>query len=189
MHNRPGRLYYSLDFSGLDREFVESYCRDNLKNLENLNGVMNVSSCFGEFSFDMLKALVEEMNRYNETATQVMELINVKPQSEEGVRFKTHFIRNGVDMVYQGCSEMFLIESPLSLDDFQISVWGKGGDEAGGDITEFVGTESYTISAADIVQMEPRSGTFVFRTHRPDTLIKFVRESSLPPFRLNYDLY
>ena len=32
MRNRPGRIFYALEFSGLDSDFIREYCEDNLKN-------------------------------------------------------------------------------------------------------------------------------------------------------------
>ena len=31
--NRPGRLYYSFEYKGLKRDFIEDYCKDNLNNI------------------------------------------------------------------------------------------------------------------------------------------------------------
>lgn len=84
MRNRPGRIYYSLEFRGLEESFIHEYCIDNLRGQERAAGVAAVGKLFGEFNFDMLKALVEEMNRYNETAQQAARMLNLKPESEEG---------------------------------------------------------------------------------------------------------
>jgi hypothetical protein len=79
MKNRPGRLFYSIDFSGLDLDFIREYCEENLDNQEHLEGLLTLSAMFSAFNFDMLKAMVEEMNRYNETAFEVVEILNAKP--------------------------------------------------------------------------------------------------------------
>lgn len=83
MKNRPGRLFYSLQYEGLSDEFIQEYCNDQLKNQANTAGVRQVASMFHRFNFDMLKAMVEEMNRYNETAQQAMRMLNAKPASDE----------------------------------------------------------------------------------------------------------
>lgn len=65
MMNRPGRLYYMLEFNGLDASFVEveEYCEDNLVQKEYIPAVTVtvISSLFESFKFDMLKAMVEDM--------------------------------------------------------------------------------------------------------------------------------
>lgn len=81
--NRPGRIYYFLNFKGLGKEAIQEYIEANLLNKENADGVEIVASMFGEFNFDLLKAMVEEMNRYDETALEVLHYLNVRP-SEEG---------------------------------------------------------------------------------------------------------
>lgn len=82
MRNRPGRLFYSLEFSGVDSEFVREYCNDNLDNKDHVDAVVNVSALFESFNFDILKALVEEMNRYEEDPHTALEWLNAKPYDE-----------------------------------------------------------------------------------------------------------
>lgn len=83
MRNRPGRIFYSMDFKGLDVDFIREYCEDNLNNKGHIESVCRASVLFHQFNFDMLKALVEEMNRYNETASEAMVMLNAKPQDSE----------------------------------------------------------------------------------------------------------
>lgn len=80
MRNRPGRIYYMIDFKGLSCEFIEEYCRDNLKNQEYIDQLCKLSSFYAEFNFDMLKAIVEEMNLYGESPQEVLTLLNAKPE-------------------------------------------------------------------------------------------------------------
>jgi len=77
LQNRPGRLYYSLSYKGVDKEFVKEYCSDNLINQDNMIGVLSVVTMFNEFNFDMLQALVEEMNNYGETASESIKYLNI----------------------------------------------------------------------------------------------------------------
>ncbi len=96
MRNRPGRIYYMLDFKGLDVDFIREYCEENLLNQENLEGVIKISSLFSEFNFDMLKAMVEEMNRYGETAQEVMSMLNTKPEYSEVVEYDMQMTVDGI---------------------------------------------------------------------------------------------
>lgn len=79
MRNRPGRIYYMIDFNGVDKEFVEEYCDDNLNDKQYTQTIQSMIGIFDTFNFDMLKALVEEMNRYNETPQQAMNMLNINP--------------------------------------------------------------------------------------------------------------
>jgi hypothetical protein len=80
MTNRPGRIYYMLDFVGLSSDFIREYCADNLENQTHVDAICRLSLMFEHFNFDMLKALVEEMNRYGETPHQAVAMLNIKPE-------------------------------------------------------------------------------------------------------------
>lgn len=79
LRNRPGRIFYYKVFEGLNASFISEYCHDNLNNKDHINGVINVSYSFYSFNFDMLAGMVQEMNRYNESAAEVIKLLNCKP--------------------------------------------------------------------------------------------------------------
>lgn len=79
MMNRPGRILYHLSYGALDPEFVREYAEDTLKNQEHVDSLVSLSSIFTGFSFDILKAMVEDMNRYNETAHEVLVYLNADP--------------------------------------------------------------------------------------------------------------
>lgn len=77
MINRPGRIYYMLEFEGLNKEFVREYAQDNLLNKSYIESLVNLSILFRQFNFDMLKAIVEEMNRYDEPPKDAIEMLNI----------------------------------------------------------------------------------------------------------------
>lgn len=84
MRNRPGRIFYMLEFGGLERDFVMDYAVANLVDPTSANGIVKASLLFPKFNFDMLKALVEEMNRYGESAMDSLKFLNIKPDWEQG---------------------------------------------------------------------------------------------------------
>lgn len=96
MRNRPGRLFYSLEFSGLSPEFVEEYCNDNLLNKNYIRKVVKVSALFDKFNFDMMKALVEEMNRYDETPEEALEMLNAKIEYGNQMNYLVTLKKNGI---------------------------------------------------------------------------------------------
>ena len=99
MRNRPGRIFYMLDFDGLNIEFVREYCQDKLENTQHVEDVCKIVQLFNKFNFDMLKALVEEMNRYGETPQQAMSMLNTKPEFEEGRQtYKFQLVLNGQEV-------------------------------------------------------------------------------------------
>jgi hypothetical protein len=90
MRNRPGRIFYMVDFKGLDENFIREYCYDNLAKPEfkTVDTIVNISSVFSAFNFDMLKALVEEMNRYDESPQEAMRILNVKAEFDSAVTYR-----------------------------------------------------------------------------------------------------
>lgn len=92
MRNRPGRFFYSFRYGGLDQEFIREYCEDNLTDKTRTNSVLAISSTFHEFSFDVLQAIVEEMNRYGETPQQTLEFLNAFPDAMERVYNVVDFV-------------------------------------------------------------------------------------------------
>lgn len=78
LQNRPNRLFYSIEYKGLSTEFITDYCNENLIRKDHLTSVLSVVAFFVNFNFDMLQGLVEEMNRYNESAIHSVKYLNVK---------------------------------------------------------------------------------------------------------------
>lgn len=91
MRNRPGRIFYMLDYTGLDVEFIAEYCNDNLDNKSHTDAVCKIASMFDVFNFDMLKALCEEMNRYKETPQEALRMLNAKPEFDDGSAYTIEF--------------------------------------------------------------------------------------------------
>lgn len=79
MKNRPGRIFYSLDFDGLSREFIKEYTEDHLVNKAHQPGLLKTATLFSKLNFDMLQSLIEEMNRYDEPALSSIEFLNIQP--------------------------------------------------------------------------------------------------------------
>ena len=96
MRNRPGRLFYSFAYGGLDTQFVKEYCEDNLINKNNLNSVITIGNTFDKFNFDMLKALVEEMNRFNESAVEAISYLNIKAEFGTSQQYNYIFSYKGI---------------------------------------------------------------------------------------------
>jgi len=100
MRNRPGRVFYHYEFGSIDRKFIEEYARDNLKPElhRHVTPLIELSMIFFSFNFDMLKAMVEEMNRYGETPREVLTVLNVKPEFTERILVDATYELDGVDV-------------------------------------------------------------------------------------------
>ena len=81
--NRPGRIYYNFKFNTLGQDFIKEFCQDNLKDKSQIKVVLKYTSIFSFFNFDMLNAAVEEMNRYGESLTEVIDILNIEPEMHD----------------------------------------------------------------------------------------------------------
>lgn len=78
--NRPGRIYYVVDFEGLSTDFIREYTSDTLKDQGQLEAVLSACSHFDAMNFDMLQAIIQEMNLYDESPRQVLKWLNARPE-------------------------------------------------------------------------------------------------------------
>jgi hypothetical protein len=120
MLNRPGRIFYSINFKGLELSFIREYCEDQLVNKEHINKICEISGLFGEFNFDLLKALVEEMNRYNETPQEALEMLNAKPQNGgDQTKYEVRFFDGAVELFGEEDSNEVaeFVGNPLSTEE------------------------------------------------------------------------
>lgn len=69
--SRPGRIFYHYRYSGLDEGIVSQYCDDNLRYPQWKGEVLQLSTFVKDMTFDILQAVVEETNRYNESPPQL----------------------------------------------------------------------------------------------------------------------
>lgn len=114
MRNRPGRIFYSLEYKGLDAGFIREYCEDNLKAKEHIDKIVGIAGTFDQFNFDMLKALVEEMNRYNETPQESMQMLNTKPEYGASSRYTVKLVLNGEEVSQTNMEEKEWEGNPLN---------------------------------------------------------------------------
>ncbi|HET8688463.1 MAG TPA: ATP-binding protein [Methanosarcina sp.] len=98
MRNRPGRIFYMIDFKGLEADFIREYCEDNLVNKAHIDRLVQMAGTFSQFNFDMLKAVVEEMNRYDEAPNEAMEMLNAKPEFSNNSRYTMKIFVNGKEV-------------------------------------------------------------------------------------------
>jgi hypothetical protein len=90
--NRPGRFYYMFKYAGLSEEAIDEFCRDKLKQIDELQAIKNYSKMFTDFTFDMLSAIVEEMNRHDESLDEVLKYLNISYNEAPGAVYETNFL-------------------------------------------------------------------------------------------------
>ena len=168
MRNRPGRIYYMLDFKGLDTEFVREYCEDNLNAKHHIESVCRIASVFNQFNFDMLKAMVEEMNRYGETPQEVMKLLNTRPEFSDESRYKVALQIKGLDVEEKRLDGSEWHGNPMTghvkVDYKQVVGIDDDGDEDWS-------WEGAMFNAADLKQVDPATSKFIFVNEDGDRLV------------------
>lgn len=155
MQNRPGRIYYMLDFVGLDAEFITEYCNDNLKNVSYISKVIEIASMFAEFNFDMLKALIEEMNRYDESPADALKMLNTKVEFNSKIRFSVEVFKDNEKVT--SCRKDIWDGNPMS-DKIYFDWWEK---EDGDDDDEETNIE-FRVSPSDLIKIDVPTGRFFY---------------------------
>jgi hypothetical protein len=169
MRNRPGRIFYLLDFKGLDIEFIREYCVDNLNNKQYIDQICSLTSLFGEFNFDMLKALVEEMNRYNETPTEALEMLNAKPEYDSGAMYEVKLIDGGKEIktvtdIWKG--------NPLAISGVNIEYDPDPND----DDSDWV---DLRFTPEHLINLNSQEGKFIFESKGARLILTRAKEKAL----------
>lgn len=158
LKNRPGRIFYMLEYRGLDDSFIREYCQDCLNNKEYIEQIIRMVSLFGSFNFDMLKALVEEMNRYDETPVEALEMLNVKPHGYSSQRFNICVTIDGEEVKLKYMNIDHITGSPISRD--SIAIWNNSSDDEGNDNFEF----DLTVTQEDLQKIDVEKGIYTYVT-------------------------
>jgi len=204
MRNRPGRIFYMIEFKGLDPDFIREYCQDNLVNKSHIETIVNITSVFAAFNFDMLKALVEEMNRYNETPQEAMRILNVKAEFDGGTQYNVELYKG--DLKAERTSPSVWNGAPLSTKSIDINFWirpkKKQQDQKPVEATApglLVAATAVTLDeedegesgwfdeefeAGDLVKFDSKSGQFIFEKGGVTLILSKVKERSF-----NFDAF
>lgn len=178
--NRPGRLFYSIDFKGLEDSFVNEYCEKNLLNKEFMKAITLAPRLFGIFTFDMLQALVEEVNRYNESPSKALQLLNMKPTGDGNSRYAVR---------------VFIDDKELPEELIETQIWT--GNVVTGGYVEFYRDaakkeeSNYTsihIDANNMTKMDPETQTYHFTNERGYRFILKRKTLETRPFASYLDI-
>lgn len=115
MCNRPGRIYYMIEFKGLDEEFILEYCADKLIKNYYTEKILAVSKLYDVFNFDLLQAFVDEVNRYDEEPETLIELLNAKPRYNTHKDFRVNISIYGNKSSTGHLSDFSVYDETLSL--------------------------------------------------------------------------
>lgn len=179
MRNRPGRIFYMIDFKGLDSKFITEYCEDRLNNKTHIESICKMAMLFDEFNFDMLKALVEEMNRYDEDVHQALELLNAKPQSDQGGRFDVTLSAKGVAVPLDKFYPNEYHGSPVGKEEIELTQMLPGEQDEYGDQPEV----EHKFEASDLKNIDLENGAFTFTNKQGSTAVFTRKRAAFMNFR------
>lgn len=151
MRNRPGRIYYVISFDTLETSFIEEYCNDHLIDKSQIERICNIGQMFNKFSFDMLKAIVEEVNRFGEqSVADLIRIMNIRPE----------FCDSG-----QYSVKVFEKESGVPLTRYWPKTWS--GNPLAGAVRLTITDEDdedteYSFTMGDVLSMNNGRGNFTF---------------------------
>jgi hypothetical protein len=109
----------------------------------------------------MLKATVEEMNRYDEEPQDALRMLNVKPEFDSGNKFTMKVIQNGEEVKADDMERHEWTGNPLQG---QVSIHIKKYDETSKDEDGDFDWDWDTVkfNASDIKKIDSQTGKFVF---------------------------
>lgn len=170
MKNRPGRLFYHIDYEGLDERFIEEYCQDKLLNKAHIPSVVAVTSLFWRFNFDMLQAIVEEMNRYGEGLAEALRLLNCKPDFGSNADYRVELKVGGKAIEHKHMEGSGTFQGTPLGKPFHIAYYTQDSD---GEFNEWTMAK---FDSNDIVQMDARAGFYHFRNTEAELTLRKVEK-------------
>jgi ATPase family associated with various cellular activities (AAA) len=176
MRNRPGRIFYMLEFEGLQVEFIREYCEDNLINKDHIENVCKISSVFEPFNFDMLKALVEEMNRYNEPAQEAIRMLNVKPEYSSNGIFDIKAYKNGIDITEKISQDNRSFSGNPLKDQFWVYINNDAASDSDTEVLSSDEDEYFKLNPNLISDIDHKTMTYTY--NKNGYVIKIIRQKS-----------
>lgn len=83
--NRPGRIFYRFNYSKISADVVREFLLDTLyeEHHDKIDELVKLSVLLPEFNFDIMQAISEEINRYGDTPTKLMNILNIDGTQNE----------------------------------------------------------------------------------------------------------
>lgn len=163
MLNRPGRLYYYLEYGGLTREMVKELAEDTLHNKARIPELIGMVGLFDSVSFDMVQAIIEECNRYNETPMEAMAVLNVRPACDAIEQYTVKLLSGKKAVQFVDCSDP---ETGEGTDEMRIRANPFGVVNFG--YHQFITKSRHeyrtcTVSPENLVDVNAMDGVFVYK--------------------------
>jgi SpoVK/Ycf46/Vps4 family AAA+-type ATPase len=128
MRNRPGRIYYLIEYNGVDAEFIREYCAENLQNKSFAEQICTIATLFACFTFDMLQALVEEMNRYGEAPSEALRMLNANPEMQESASYRFALQKGETEIDHADLDDNGIFDGNPLRKSFILDYYGRDSD-------------------------------------------------------------
>lgn len=76
--NRPGRFRYAISFGSLEKDFIQEYLQDHLKDSKYADDIIQTSIVCKDFNFDILQTLVHELNLHGGEFEDALDILNIE---------------------------------------------------------------------------------------------------------------
>jgi hypothetical protein len=119
----------------------------------------------------MLKALVEEMNRYNETPTQALEMLNAKPEYDNGAMYEIKLISDGKEVRKDDISPEIWRGNPLAVKGINI--------EYDTDPDEDSEWEDLHFTPEHLINLNSQEGKFIFESKGARLILTRAKDKAL----------
>jgi len=129
--NRPGRLLYSIEMHGLTKEVIQEYIDINLEHPDLADSVLRAFSAFGGVTFDMVKGVVDEVNRTARPATELLEYLNIDITGDKYVQYTAKIVKGTKDYP----NNVLLDDNPLGKK--RVDIWFEEKTKDGCEYHEF----------------------------------------------------
>lgn len=170
MKNRPGRIFYRLDYHGLSNDFITEYCQDRLNNKVHIKAVCAAASLFEKFNFDILSALVEEMNRYNESPQDALKMLNAKPFEQSRTTYNIELFIDGKRINLDWTEDSIIKISPLERSENTIQYCTS---QESANLSDYDASSTFTVD--DLVSIDGKTGTITYKNKDGD-VAKYKKE-------------
>jgi hypothetical protein len=128
--------------------------------LKHTEKLCQIAALFAQFNFDMLKATVEEMNRYDEAPEDALRMLNVKPEFDSGNKYEIKVIKNGEELAETELESQEWNGNPLQgLVRVHVKEYENDQDENGDLDWEWT---TLKFNPSDLKKIDSQAGKFVF---------------------------
>jgi hypothetical protein len=190
MQNRPGRIFYFKCYDGLEESFIREYLADNLINQEHTETFVRITSIFAKFNFDMMKAMVEEMNRYNEGPKEALNMLNVRAEFDGGHAYNMELIVEDSKVI--SLHPAVWTGTPLHNDGINVNYRYQVNQEVEETDPPLNSVRSETdwgeveFKTEDLVKFDTKSGRFIFESKKEKATLILTKTI---PRSFNFDAF